>query len=199
MQKNIYIATTNQNKLKEFKNYFNNKYNFLTFSNHDDVNENGSTFIENAKIKANYYAKQINYKECVIAEDSGLCIETLDGFPGIYSARFNVDNCFDYKTKNSYILKLMENKKNKRAYFTCAIAFIDTNKNIYTFKAISEGLILDSNTNKVQGFGYDPIFYDVEHKKFYSELSIIEKNRISHRGKAFKELSKFLNNFYNTN
>lgn len=191
----IIIASTNEGKLKEFKEFFKYQTNIdiELLKQSDEVEENGRSFHENAKIKAKHYAKKFNNKFAIIAEDSGLCIETLDGFPGIHSSRLSVECSTDYEDKNNYILQKIENKYNKRAYFYCSLVYIDTNNNMHTFKGTVDGLILkNTNNTENKGFGFDPIFYHEESNKFFSEMTSKEKNEISHRGIALKKLINFL-------
>ena len=202
MKNNIYISSTNENKIEEINAFFReNKINFEIKKPKIDLSkiiEDGETFYENAKIKAIYLASRMNYSEYVLADDSGLCIEELNGFPGINSARFTVDGKTDYKTKNQYLIQRLGNNKNKKAKFVCCLVLIDKNRNLHKFESFSEGLILENKNEIKRNFGFDPIFYSIEAKKFFSDLDENEKNKYSHRGKSLCQLSTFLNNIKNS-
>lgn len=199
MENKIIIATTNQGKIKEFNSFFekNDLIDYIaTISDFEmfNFNESGKSFYENAKLKAKYIAEKYNYKYPVLADDSGLCIEALDGQPGIYSARFNVNNDYSYKTKNNYFLKVLEDKINKRAYFYCCLVYIDENREMHVFDGRVDGLIKE-NKNKINyGFGYDPIFYHELTRKFFSDMDETEKNLFSHRGIALAKFVNFIKN-----
>lgn len=199
MKNKIIIATTNPGKIREFNAFFreSNLIDYIaTISDYEmfSVLETGTSFFENAKQKALYIAEKYNYKYPVLADDSGLCIEALNGEPGINSARFNVNNDYSYKVKNQYFLDKLKNEKNKKAYFECCLVYIDENKNMHSFSARADGLI-KKNDNKINyGFGYDPIFYFEPLNKFFSDMDEREKNLYSHRGKALSKFIDFLKN-----
>ncbi len=156
-----------------------------------EIEENGNTFIENAIIKAKTVFNKMNLP--VIADDSGLIVEEL-GEPGIFSARYAGINATD-EENNKKLIKKIKNISNRKAYFECALAFIDNSGNI--FKAIERcyGEVIDSPKGD-KGFGYDPIFFIPELNKTMAELDLSVKNKISHRGKAFKKLVEILRGIY---
>ena len=192
----IVIATNNPNKVEEYRQMFASISNIKLFSLKDEnihieIEENGKTFKENSLIKAESISKLTD--KFVLADDSGLEIEALDNFPGIYSARFMEGR--PYKEKWAAIFEMLKNKENKNAQFHCAITFITPSKDKYVFEGIEKGYI----TEKIEGengFGYDPIFFLDEFGCSSATLSPEQKNAISHRGKALRamkeELKKYL-------
>ena len=191
----VIIATKNPGKVKEFKEIL-EPYGFqpvsMTEAGFDEeIIEDGETFEENAHIKA----KAI-YKKCglpVIADDSGLEVEFLNGAPGIYSARY----CGDKATDSQRCEKILEEMQGvdmplRNARFVCAIYFILSDSKEYCVTGTLEGFIGEKAIGE-NGFGYDPIFY-VDENKSVAMLSDEEKNLISHRGNALKNLIKELDN-----
>ena len=192
--KKIIIASQNEKKIKEFNQFFaENKITNVVFEKCEYdlsfINENGNSFYENAKIKAFEVAKLYNFEYDVIADDSGLCVNSLDGFPGIYSARFNVNNDYSYKTKNNKLLEMIKDKEDKSAYFECCIVWITKDKKEYSFSGKVNGILKNNKYDEKLTFGYDPIFYYEPLNNFFSNLDLKTKNAISHRGIA---LNKFL-------
>ena len=194
----IVIATNNPNKVEEYRQMFASISNIKLFSLKDEnihieIEENGKTFKENSLIKAESISKLTN--KFILADDSGLEIEALDNFPGIYSARFMEGR--PYKEKWAAIFEMLKNKENKNAQFHCAITFITPSKDKYVFEGIEKGYI----TEKIEGengFGYDPIFFSNSLNKTFGNATEEEKNAVSHRGKAFSQLLEFIkNNFSN--
>ena len=193
----IVIATNNPNKVEEYRQMFASISNIKLFSLKDEnihieIEENGKTFKENSLIKAETISKFTN--KFVLADDSGLEIEALDNFPGIYSARFMEGK--PYKEKWAAIFEMLKNKENKNAQFHCAITFITPTKEKYVFEGIEKGYI----TEKIEGengFGYDPIFFSNSLNKTFGNATEEEKNAVSHRGKAFSQLLEFIKNNYN--
>lgn len=201
MKNKIYISSSNEHKISEINTFFSeNKIDYEVVKPDIDLSmiiENGSTFFDNAKIKALFLAEKLNYKDLILADDSGLCVETLNGFPGIKSARFDVNGKTDYESKNNYLLSQLENVDNKNAKFVCCLVLIDKNNNLHRFEAIANGLLLKNNNEIKRNFGFDPIFYSIEANKFFSDLDENEKNKYSHRGKALKQLAQFLKQIKN--
>ncbi len=191
----VLIATKNKGKAKEFEALFSPKgikvITLLDIENAIDVEETGSTFEENALLKANAISELMNIP--VLSDDSGLVIDALDGRPGIYSARYaglqkndqdNIDKVLDE-------LKGVPTEK-RTARFYCAIALVGPNMEPITVSGTCEGIIADAPDGE-NGFGYDPIFYVPEKQTTMANLEKEEKNRISHRANALKELEKVLN------
>lgn len=149
----------------------------------DEIEENGSTFLENALIKARAAAKS-GY--IGMGDDSGLSVRALGGAPGVYSARYSGG---DYAANNALLLKNLEGESDRYAEFVCTIAcvFPDGREPICV-EGRTEGVILESQRGE-GGFGYDPLFYYEPYKKTYAELTYDEKNSISHRCKAVEALA----------
>ncbi|WNZ72456.1 RdgB/HAM1 family non-canonical purine NTP pyrophosphatase [Borreliella garinii] len=193
--KTLFFATTNENKINEVKNILNVPNLNLVIPKSFNIKEAGKTFKENSLLKAKALFEILNKNQNVFGEDSGLCIEALNLEPGIYSKRYDTYKlCKKLSTneKNQLILDLMKNEKNRKAYFICNISYISKDKQISNFEGIIKGEIaLSLNDNKNYGFGYDSIFLTKNNKKL-SDLTLEEKNKISHRGIAFSKFKKFL-------
>jgi XTP/dITP diphosphohydrolase len=188
MTKTIIIATNNNNKAKEFGEMFQDKgIDFKTLADFPEINdivENGNTFEENATIKAMTVHKLTRLP--VLADDSGLEVTSLNGEPGVYSARYAGDH--DDLANNKKLLRKLSNKNDRTARFvTCLVLF-----NYYSEKLVVYGTI-DGEILKAplgdNGFGYDPLFYVPSKGKTLAQMSRHEKNTISHRGNAIRKLS----------
>ena len=193
----IVIATNNPNKVEEYRQMFASISNIKLFSLKDEnihieIEENGKTFKENSLIKAESISKLTD--KFVLADDSGLEIEALDNFPGIYSARFMEGR--PYKEKWAAIFEMLKNKENKNAQFHCAITFITPTKEKYVFEGNEKGYITE-NIEGENGVGYDPIFFSNSLNKTFGNANEEEKNAVSHRGKAFSQLLEFIKNNFN--
>ncbi len=189
--KKILIATNNKGKLEELKNLL-KEYEILSMKDVNcniEVIEDGKTFEENAKKKAKEIY-DITKIPC-IADDSGLCIDYFDGWPGIYTARFLGPNSTKEEI-NNYILEKMKNLKdeNRNAEVKCVVAYYN-GSDFITGTGVIKGKIALSKRGD-NGFGYDEIF-ELENGKTYAEISEEEKNKISHRRKAINELKIKLN------
>lgn len=188
----IVLATSNPNKVKEMNEIAkNSNVEFiLPECEKFDPFENGKTFIENARIKA-LYASKISGGDLFLADDSGLCVDFLNGEPGIYSARYE-------KTPELRIKKLLENMKtaeNRKANFVCALCLVNKKGEILNeVEGKVFGKISYSKSGK-GGFGYDPIFIVDNLNKTMAELSENEKNNISHRGQALKHMIEWIGNY----
>lgn len=186
----IIFATQNQGKSKEVKNILNGNslqvYSLYDLGNDIEIEETGETFKENAFLKAKTIYDV--YKVPVIADDSGLEIEQLDGRPGVYSARYAGENC-TFDDNNKKVLKELEDKPEPhKARFVCHAVFYD-GKNLFESVGELKGVITKSPAGE-HGFGYDPIFIPEGYDKTLAELEIEEKNKISHRAMAFSELKE---------
>ena len=187
---NLIFATSNQNKVLEIQKILPKKFNIKSLKDlnyFEDVPENENTIEGNAVFKAKYIYKKFNIN--VFADDTGLEVEALNGEPGVHSARYAG------KSRNSEknikkLLKNLKNIKNRNARFKTVIALIMDNK-LHTFSGIVEGYILDSPKGN-NGFGYDPIFCPNGFNKSFAELTLKEKNLISHRSFAMKKLIDFI-------
>ncbi|TFE00990.1 XTP/dITP diphosphatase [Jeotgalibacillus salarius] len=192
--KPIIIATNNQGKAKDFERLFNPLgYEVKTLTDYpelEEVEETGTTFAENAALKAETISNQL--KEIVIADDSGLMIDALNGEPGVYSARYAGADKSDQKNIEKVLLKMDGIPKEKRtARFHCTLALAEPDKDTLLFTGETEGYITFKRAGE-NGFGYDPIFFTDIFGKTFAELTHDEKNQISHRAKALKKLqSKF--------
>lgn len=190
--KQILLATTNKGKLKDVKEILKELdveiLCFLDFEDYPEVEETGSSFLENAELKVKAAYKKYNIP--CLADDSGLESFQLNGEPGIYSARYAGENSDDEKNNQKLILKLSDYPEPHKGRFVCAAVFFDGKK---IESAIGEirGNIIKSPKGQ-NGFGYDPLFIPDGYDKTMAELSHEEKNMISHRLNAFKELKKFL-------
>lgn len=182
----IIIATKNEGKKREFASIL-KEYHIVSLNDlgyHDDIVEDGKTFKENAIIKASTIAKK--YNKPVISDDSGLEVFSLNNEPGIYSARYAGD-MHDDKLNNALLIKNLMNKENRDCRYVCAIALCyPDGRNIVVEDYCYGKIILTPKGNG--GFGYDPYFYLEEYGKTMAELSLEEKNKISHRGKAIRKL-----------
>jgi len=190
----IVIATGNAGKMKEIKSIFNNsKYEVVSMKEEGisaDVDENGATFEENALIKAREIAKISG--NIVLADDSGLEVDALNKEPGIYSARYMGEDT-PYSIKNANIIERLEGVEfeKRTARFVCAVAAVYPDGKELVVRETMEGYI-GYEEKGANGFGYDPIFYLKEFDKTSAEISLEEKNEISHRGKAFRAIKKMM-------
>ena len=195
--KAIIIATKNQGKAREFIEIFNN-YGYevktlLDFPEIPDVPETGKNFEENAYQKAKAISEQLN--TIVLADDSGLEVDVLNGRPGIYSARFAGEHGNDEKN-NEKLLKELKNisKEGRTANFHCSLVLVGPNRPSLHVIGEVDGLILEEPQG-THGFGYDPLFYLPELNKSMAELTKEEKNKISHRAQAIDKLKQHLNDW----
>lgn len=186
--KDIIIASNNQGKINDFKTIF-PKANVIGISEiapDFDVEETGTTFEENAILKAEAASKQLN--KIVIADDSGLSVKALNGEPGIYSARY----AGAQKNDQDNIEKLLTNLKgieDRAAEFVCAIAVSEPGKETVTYEGKAPGEIIYEPRGE-NGFGYDPIFFVPSQDRTMAELTAAEKSAISHRGNAIKLMNE---------
>ncbi len=196
MTMRLLIATHNRNKLSEYRELLTGlPFELLTLNDvgiRDDVEENGATFAENARIKAMEYARQSGL--WTLADDSGLEVDALGGEPGVRSKRYAGDNASD-ADRNAYLLdKLRETPRGKRsARFRCAIAIASPRGEVRETDGTCEGEIA-FEPRGTNGFGYDPLFYFPERGVTLAELSMDEKNQVSHRARAAQAIRKVLKN-----
>tara|TARA_B100000287_G_scaffold302954_1_gene286104 strand:- start:14993 stop:15568 length:576 start_codon:yes stop_codon:yes gene_type:complete len=186
----ICFVTGNSNKLKEIQNLLSNykiiSLKDLNFS--DDILETEDTIRGNAYLKANFINKKYNIN--CFSDDTGLFIDSLGGGPGVKSARYAGESCNSEDNIN-LVLKKLENQLNRNAFFKTVICLIKNNKT-YFFEGKINGTISEKRIGG-DGFGYDPIFIPEGYEKTFAELTITEKNSISHRGIAVNKLVSFLN------
>lgn len=193
-KKTMIIATSNEGKAKEFVNLF-KEYGYevktlLDYPDIPDVPETGETFKENAYQKASAISKALD--TIVLADDSGLEVDALNGAPGIYSARFAGEHGNDEKN-NVKLLKELEQlpREERGANFHCSLILVGSGREPLHVSGEVQGYILDSPQGS-NGFGYDPLFYLPELEKSMAELTNEEKNEISHRAHAIKKLKQHL-------
>jgi XTP/dITP diphosphohydrolase len=193
--KEVIIATKNPGKAREFEHIFAPRgiavKTLLDYPEIEDVEETGSSFEENAALKAESVSQQLN--KMVIGDDSGLIVDALNGRPGIYSARYAGEKPkSDQKNLEKVLLELRGVPEDERtARFYCALAVALPGKETITVAGTCEGRILEEQRG-TNGFGYDPIFYVPEKRCTMAELSSDEKNKISHRANALKKLEGIL-------
>ncbi|MBU0680491.1 MAG: XTP/dITP diphosphatase [Proteobacteria bacterium] len=185
----IVLATRNKGKIKEFqellKGYPIDLKSLDDFGPIPEAVEDGATFDDNAYKKAHFTAKVLGLP--AISDDSGLCVEALDGRPGVYSARYAGENATDQDNINK-LLGEMKGVTNRKAAFECVISIAVPSGPALTYEGRCEGEILNESRGE-GGFGYDPIFYHAGLGKTFAEANMDEKNKISHRGKALAEVA----------
>ena len=189
MIKELVIATRNLGKLEEFKvlmKDFPIEIKCLAdFDAIEEPAETGRTFAANARMKAQYYAKKTGVP--CIADDSGLEVQSLDGAPGVRSARYAGEKATDAEN-NEKLLHIMKFQVKRTCRFRCALAVaLPNGKVLHEVDGICEGMLLHAPLGE-GGFGYDPLFWSTELHKGMAEASMQEKNKISHRGKAIRKL-----------
>jgi XTP/dITP diphosphohydrolase len=193
----LLLATGNRHKLEEYHAIFHHlPLQLLSLNDIQldmDVEETGTTFRENAELKALAYAKASGMLS--LADDSGLEIDALDGAPGVYSARF-AGREMSYEQRFEILLKQLQGlpEEKRTARFRCVISLAEPSGYLQSVEGKIEGVITEAPRGK-NGFGYDPIFLVPELGKTTAELTPEEKNRISHRGRAAHLASKLLENW----
>jgi XTP/dITP diphosphohydrolase len=191
----IIIASNNNHKIKEIKEILAQlPFEVLSLEEANiniDVEETGSTFMENAEIKASEIYN-ISDRNMVLADDSGLVVESLNGAPGVYSARF-AGSHGDTKANNEKLLYLLEGAKQeqRKAKFICAMVLIISEDQVIKVQGEVEGIITDEFRGE-EGFGYDPLFFVTKYNKTFAQMSNEEKNVVSHRGSALAKLKEEL-------
>lgn len=189
----IIFASNNKNKVQEIQNQVPKSIQIVTLEEigcTEDIAETGSTLEENAIIKANYITEK--YGLPCFADDTGLEIDALNGEPGVYSARYAGEDKNADKNME-LILQKLHNINNRKAQFKTIIA-LNINNEQHLFTGIVEGEIRNKKIG-TNGFGYDPIFEPENLGKTFAEMTLEEKNKLSHRGRAVEKLIDFLVNF----
>lgn len=181
----IVLASGNKHKIKEISEMLvdYNVVGYKDFGLDFEIEENGNSFYENALIKARAVSDALNMP--ALADDSGICVDALDGMPGIYSARYAGDGIDEHN--NELLLKNMQNMENRRAKFVCCMVFYKPNGEIITATGETYGSIL-YDIQGVNGFGYDPLFFSDDLQKCLGVATAEEKNTISHRFRALSAL-----------
>lgn len=187
----LVFATNNRHKLEEIAAKIDGKIQLLTLGDigcNDDIEETGSSFQENAGIKSRYVYDKFHLN--CFGEDSGLVVDALNGEPGVYSARYAGEHG-NHPANISKVLKKLEGAQNRKASFLTVISLM-WNGQEYFFEGAVEGTIRHQVAGN-GGFGYDPIFQPEGYPLTFAEMSLEEKNKISHRAKAVEKLVEFLN------
>ena len=186
----IVVATKNKGKIREIKKILQG-HNVMSQDEvgiFTDVEETGTSFAENAFLKAREVAKHT--KCAVIADDSGLEVDALGGAPGIYSARYGGEGLTD-EDRVERLLEEMKDKSDRGAQFACAMALVMANGQEHLFEGVVRGTLL-YEPQGANGFGYDPVFVPDGYNDCFGILESSIKNEISHRAKALKLLADFL-------
>ena len=195
----LILASRNKKKIREVEAILATHFPGIHILSLDDVGfegdieENGTTYEENALTKARTAVEAGGNRYPAIADDSGLSVDALNGDPGVYSARY-AGGHGDDAANNALLLKNLAHipASERTARFVCCIALVYPDGRELTVRGETEGLIIDEARGE-GGFGYDPYFYYAPFGKTFSELSAEEKNAISHRGKAIAKLAEILN------
>lgn len=185
----LVLASGNAGKIREFAEMFPEftVKGYKEFGRNYEIEETGSTFYENALIKAKTVAETLGLP--ALADDSGLCVNALSGAPGIFSARYAGDGNDEHNIEK--LLRNLKGEKDRSAKFVCSLVFYYPDGKIVSAEGETEGEILFEKDGE-NGFGYDPIFYSKDLKKSFGKASEKEKNSVSHRFRAIKTLREEL-------
>lgn len=190
MKQILVLATTNKGKTREIqellKGFPIEIRNLSDFGPIPEVIEDGETFDDNAYKKASFTARVLGYP--AMADDSGLCVDALDGAPGVYSARYAGENATDADNV-AKLMQALENEENRKAAFQCVISIAVPTGAALTYEGSCEGILTREPAGD-NGFGYDPLFFYPDFNKTFAQLTMEEKGRVSHRGKALKEVAR---------
>ena len=186
--KKILVGTHNKGKFKEISYLISNKYKKMSpiLLKIKSPKETGKTFISNSRLKVKFFSKYVDYP--VISDDSGLCIKALNNKPGIYSARLAKKHGSFFKAMK-FILKKMQTKKNRSAFFICSLSYYDENGKITSVEGKLKGNISMKVRGK-NGFGYDPIFIPLKKRITFGQMRKSKKIKMDHRFIAFQKLKK---------
>ena len=187
----IIFASNNRNKIHEINSVLGNTFTLLSLQDinmTEEIPEDEMTLEGNALHKARYIFKATGMN--VFADDTGLEVEALNGMPGVHSARY-AGETKDPDANIEKLLAILENETNRNARFRTVIALI-YNSDEYLFEGFVNGRIIDERRGD-RGFGYDPVFIPEGETRTFAEMDLKEKNRISHRARAFEKLKVFLN------
>ena len=190
--KKLVFATNNAHKLEEIRAILGDKVEILSLNDincHADIPETADTLQGNAALKAQYIYE--NYGLDCFADDTGLEVETLNGAPGIYSARYAGGEGHDSEANMKKLLSEMQDKENRKARFRTVICLIEDGKEHF-FEGIVNGSIIRERKGGA-GFGYDPVFMPDGYSETFAEMGNDEKNKISHRARAVQKLCEYLN------
>ena len=191
MKPALVIASRNKGKIKDFRRLLADfEIKLIALPEHINIKETGSTFLENARIKALEASKITG--EWALADDSGLCVSALNGAPGIYSARYGNSDL----VRITKLLQELNGIAKRKAYFTCAICVcIPENNLLIEVEEKCEGLIAEAPRG-LNGFGYDPVFEVEGTGLTFAEMSVYQKQRLSHRARAFYSLDEKLKELF---
>ncbi|MCH5310483.1 MAG: RdgB/HAM1 family non-canonical purine NTP pyrophosphatase [Prevotella sp.] len=201
----LIAATNNEHKLSEIRSILGDNIEVLSLNDidlHTDIEENGTTLKENSHLKASFVMDYLESNDypfpyAVIADDTGLLVDALDGAPGVHTARYAGGDGHDSEANMKLLLKNLEGKENRKAHFSTVITMIeksaDGNVNTEYFIGRVDGTILTEKHGE-EGFGYDPVFCPDGYDKSFAELGIEVKNGISHRARAVQQLADYLLN-----
>ena len=186
--KKILIGTHNDGKFREIAYLISKKFKKISPKSLKikSPKETGKTFTANSKLKVKFFSKYVNYP--IISDDSGLCIKALNNKPGIYSARLAKKHGTFLKAMK-FILKKMQNKKNRSATFVCSLSYNNGNGTIISVEGKLKGDI-SRKIKGTNGFGYDPIFIPFKEEKTFGQMSKYKKIKMDHRYLAFRKLKK---------
>jgi XTP/dITP diphosphohydrolase len=191
----LLLATRNAHKTREIQRILGPHFVVRDLCKHPEISEieeSGKSFEENAALKAIAASKEL--PELVIADDSGLEVDALNGAPGIYSARYAGETATDQENNDKLLHELERadaSKDRRSARFRCVLALAREGQILGTFEGVVEGTIVDLSRGNC-GFGYDPVFLPTGLNKTFGELAPAEKDRLSHRGRALEKLSAFI-------
>lgn len=190
--KKLMIATANTHKVEEFKTMLTplgfDVMSLLDLPEAIDIEETGTTFEENALIKARTIYEKLHIP--VISDDSGLAVNAMNGAPGVYSARY-MGHDTSYDIKNKAIMEEVAKSDDRGAQFVCVIAYVEEDGREHTFRGEVEGEIAHEIIG-AKGFGYDPIFYYPPYQTTLANVSEEQKNKVSHRGRALAKLIAYM-------
>lgn len=188
MKKTLVLATRNRGKVEEIRSLLENfpveVKDLNDFGSLPEVTEDGLTFEENAYKKAGFIAKVLGLP--ALADDSGLEVKALGGAPGVYSARYAGEEATD-EENNRKLLGALSGETRREARFCCVLSLAVPSGPALTYEGACEGLIMEAPRGS-NGFGYDPLFFHPESGKTFAEMTLEEKSRVSHRGRALREL-----------
>ena len=199
----IILATNNEHKLSEIRSIFDNNIEVLSMKDvgiDADIEENGETLLENSRIKAVYVTMQLKkmnfpYPYTVIADDTGLIVEALNGEPGVHSARYAGGEGHDSEANIQLLLKNLNGCENRKAYFSTIVTLIEERESFLSHMRFFEGRVngtILKEKHGTEGFGYDPIFQPDGYNCSFAELGMEIKNKISHRAIAIGKVADYL-------
>ncbi|MBQ0017183.1 MAG: RdgB/HAM1 family non-canonical purine NTP pyrophosphatase [Clostridiales bacterium] len=191
----IIFASQNENKVKEVKEMLKD-YNVVSLNDigfNEEIDETGTTFYENALIKCNAIKSYLDKQDksyIILADDSGLCVDSLNGEPGVYSARYAGTHGNNQANRDKILSNLIA-KENRDAHFVCSMVLMDENGKVYSCEGKTFGRILEKECGD-KTFCYDCIFFSNDLQKCFGECTSAEKDSVSHRGRAVEKIKEIL-------